>query len=401
MVVVGLMVIVSACRASEVNESQLKLSGVVEATQVNVVAEVGGRVVEIAVDEGDAVQAGQTVIRLDDAALAVQVKQAQAALSAAEANLAQVKSSARKEAVSAAEAAVNQAQAERNGAQLAFADAQDVLNNPQELLAQIDEARTGVKLAEQGVVAAQSNVDQARWWRDFYPEDDKKRETAEKQLAIAERDAAAAQAQLDGAAAQLEALEAMRHNPVTIRAQVNGARSAYSMTLASVAVAEASLAELQAGPAPEEVALAEAQVHQVQAQLKLAQAYASRAVLSAPLTGVVSSKSTRVGETVQPGVTLLTLADLEEVRLVVYVPQTQLPKVQIHMPVNVSVDAYPSETFTGEVMAIARQAQFTSRDTQAAEDRANVVFAVKVRLSNADHRLKPGMTADAVFDLEP
>jgi HlyD family secretion protein len=74
--------------------------------------------------------------------------------------------------------------------------------------------------------------------------------------------------------------------------------------------------------------------------------------------------------------------------------------VRLGDKVKVYADAYPAETFEGEVTAIARQAQFSSRDTQAQEDRANVVFAVKVKLLNTDHRLKPGMAGDVVFALK-
>jgi len=105
-----------------------------------------------------------------------------------------------------------------------------------------------------------------------------------------------------------------------------------------------------------------------------------------------------VGETVQPGATLMTVSNLDEVTLVVYVPQTQLPRVRIGAPAQMLVDAYPGQTFTGQVFFIARQAQFSSRDIQEQADRANVVFAVKIRLSNADHRLKAGMNADAVIE---
>jgi len=393
------MLTLAACQSSAAADNTLLLSGVIEAIQVDVVAEVGGRVIDVAVDEGDAVQAGEPLVRLDSAAWDVQVRQAEAALSVAQANLAQLKAGARQEAIAAAAAVVKQSAAEHDGAQLALANAQRMRDDPQELLSQIDAARTAAKQAAQGVVAAHSRRDEARRLRDLHAEDDSRREAFDKRLDMAGRELAAAQAQSDGATAQLQALEAVRRAPVALQAQVNGAHSAYSMTLASLRVAEAGLAELKAGPAPEDVALAEAQVRQAQARLKMAQAYASRATLYAPLTGVVSSRSVHAGEIVQPGLALMTLANLDEVTLVVYVPQPQLPRVQLGGQVRVRVDAYAGDAFSGEVTSIARQAQFTSRDTQAAEDRANVVFAVKVRLPNPGHRLRPGMTADAVIEL--
>ena len=74
-------------------------------------------------------------------------------------------------------------------------------------------------------------------------------------------------------------------------------------------------------------------------------------------------------------------------------------------PVQAAVDGmeaiHVGETFNGTMSYIADRAQFSSRDTQACEDRANVVFAVKIRMPNPDHRLKAGMTADATIELRP
>jgi HlyD family secretion protein len=257
-----------------------------------------------------------------------------------------------------------------------------------------------VALAEQNVAVMQTRLAEARYQRDFYDNDKSKHETLDKQIAIAQKNLEAAQAQLSGARAQLNALQAMRSNPVTIQAQVNQARSAYSLTLASEAVASASVIELKAGPAPEEIALAEAKVQQARASLKLAQAYQSRAQIAAPLTGIIAQRSGHVGETVQPGVSLLSIVNLDTLDMIIYVPQAQLPRVQIGMPVKVYVDAYADEVFSGEVVNIAQQAQFSSRDTQNKEDRTNIVFAVKVRVPNAAGRLKSGMTGDAELALQ-
>jgi HlyD family secretion protein len=393
------LLLVTACQVDNGSNAGNNFSGVLEGTKVNVVAEVGGRIEDIAVEEGDTVTLGQPLVTLDDAALQAQVKQAQAALRAAAANLAQVKAGLRREAIEAAEAALQQAQAERAGAAMTVSNTLQIRDNPQQIDAQVDAARSGVALAEQNVAVMQTRLAEARYQRDFYDNEKSKHETLDKQIAIAQKNLEAAQAQLNGARAQLNVLRAVRSNPVMIQAQFNQARSAYSLTVASEAVAAANVIELKAGPTPEEVALAEAKVQQAQASLKLAQAYQSRAQIAAPLTGIVAQRSGHVGETVQPGAALLSIVNLDTLEMIIYVPQAQLPRVQISAPVRIYVDAYPDEVFTGEVVNIAQQAQFSSRDTQNKEDRANIVFAVKVRLDNAAGRLKSGMTADAELDL--
>jgi HlyD family secretion protein len=236
--------------------------------QVNVVSEIGGRIMGIAVDEGDSVALGEPIVTLDDAALHAQVKQAEAALSAAEASLAQVKAGTRQEAIDAAEAALQQAQAERVGAALTLSDTLRILDHPQQINAQVDAARSGVALAEQNVAVMQTRLAEARYRRSFYNNDKDKRETLDKEIAIAQKNLEAAQAQLNGARAQFNALQAMRSSPVALQAQVNQARNAYSLALANEAVAAANVSELKAGPTPEEIALAEAKVQQAQASLK-------------------------------------------------------------------------------------------------------------------------------------
>lgn len=324
-----LVVFVVACQPNTSDAAALRFSGVLEVTKVNIAAEVGGRVEQLSVDEGDQVQAGQTIVILSRSELETQVMQAQAAVSAAEANLAQVKAGTRQEVIDAAQAALQQAQAERDGAFVTYSNTLKIRNNPQELLVQIDAARAGVRLAEQNVAVAQTKLNEARYWREFYDKDHARRETLDKQIGIAQKNLEAAQAQLDGAKAQVAALDAMRRTPIALQSQVNAASQAYTMTLANVQVAAANLADLKAGPTPEDVALAEAKLHQAQAQLKLARAYQSRATIAAPLTGVVSERSAHAGETIQPGGVLLSIMNLDEVDLVIYVPQEHLPRLKL------------------------------------------------------------------------
>ncbi len=390
----------AACQSPAAAPTELRLTGVIEGTQVEVVAEVSARVMTIAADEGERVNAGEVVVTLDDAALAMQVKQAEAAVSAAQANLAQVKASARQEAIDAAQAALKQAAAERDGAHVMISNTQTIRDNPQELTAQIDAARAGVKLAAENIGVMQTRLAEARYWREFYDKDTDRRETLDKQIEIAQKNLEIAQAKQVGAQTQVNALTAMRSEPVALQAQVNAAHSGYSLTLANVNMAEAKLSELKAGAQLEDIALAEAQLQQAQAQLKLAQAYQSRATLTAPLTGLVAQRSAKVGEVIQPGSSLVSIVNLDVVDMTVYVPQSDLPRVRVGDTVKVVVDAYPTETFTGEITSIASQAQFTARDTQNKDDRASIVFAVKIHLVNADGRLKAGMTADAVVNLQ-
>jgi len=379
-------------------DGPITATGFIEGETVQLAPEVGGRIVELTVREGDAVTAGQVLARLDNALLQTQRAQAEAAVAAAQANLERVRAGARPAEQEAARAALAQAEAQRDGAQRALVDAEAALENPQELNAQIAAARTQVALAEQQLAVAQLDLSDAQFRHDVLADQGGDTERALAFQVEAAREAVnAAQAQLDGARRYLNALTAIRAHPLTLQAQLHAAQAQARASEAAVAAAQAQLDELEAGPTAEEVALAQAQLHQAQAALALADVQMDQLTLTAPITGMVASRSAHVGETAAPRLTLLTLTNLDQVTLVLYIPETQIGRVRVGQPVEVRVDSFPGRVFLGQVTAIAGEAEFTPRNVQTQEERVNLVFAVRVTLPNHDHALKPGMPADAVI----
>ena len=123
----------------------------------------------------------------------------------------------------------------------------------------------------------------------------------------------------------------------------------------------------------------------------------SKQTIVAPIGGTVLQRSIHRGELAAPGATMLTLGNLDDVTLTVYVPEDKLGQVHIDQSVEVRVDSFPERRFTGTVVAIAHEAEFTPRNVQTQEERVNMVFAVDVSIPNPDHALKPGVPADAVI----
>jgi RND family efflux transporter MFP subunit len=161
---------------------------------------------------------------------------------------------------------------------------------------------------------------------------------------------------------------------------------------------EANLALLRAGPTTEQVRVAELSVTQNEAAVQAIQTQLDDMTLRSPLDGLVVARSAEQGEMAIPSQTLMTIANLEEVRLTVYIPEDQMAAIKPGQGVSVRVDSYPDRTFEGRVTFISPQAEFTPRNAQTQAERANLMFAVKVTIANADHALKPGMPADAEFD---
>lgn len=396
----ALALLLTGCAGATVqaNDDSLVASGFIEGEEVTVASETSGRIAEMLVDRGDTVQAGDVLIRLDDTALQSQRAEAEAGLAAARASLDRVLAGARPAEISAARAALIQAEAERDGAAQAVINATEAISNPLALDAEIDGALTQARLAEQNVEMEEANLAETELKHHLYEEQggDVKR-TWDLQLQAAQAALAQAEAELQGAWAYYHALRTMRENPLTLEAQLHGAEVQYQIAETQVAVAQAALDELEAGPTEEEVAVAEAMVRQAEAAVRLMDVQIAKLTLTGPMDGIVTSRSAQVGETATAGAPLLTIANLDEVTLVIYIAENRIGQVQLGQEVEVQVDSFSGRTFIGRVASIAGEAEFTPRNVQTQEERVNLVFAVKVHIPNGDHALKPGMPADATI----
>ncbi len=415
--------------AAPAGAADLTASGVIEAQTVSVVSEVGGRLAELGADEGDETRAGQTVARLDTALLDAEIKKAQAALALAQAGVDLAQAGARPEAIAQAEAGVAVAQTAARGARRAWDDARAVRDAPQELDAQIVVAQSQVALAAGQARIAELAARAADMELAMYnrlvdalrggvqveipvpgggtriitvPVGPEKMAAASSQANLAGQRTWQAHAALDEAKTayaatlrNLESLQKERQRPLALDAQVHAAESAYREAEAAVPATQALVADLQAGARREDIAVAEAGVAEAQAAVQTLQAQRQKMTLAAPLAGLVTERNVSLGEIVAPGAALLKIANLDEVTLTVYIAEDQIGRVKVGQDVEVSVDSFPGRVFRGRVAHIASQAEYTPKNVQTKEERASMVFAVKVELTNPDHALKPGMPADA------
>ncbi len=119
--------------------------------------------------------------------------------------------------------------------------------------------------------------------------------------------------------------------------------------------------------------------------------------IKSPITGTVMVKALEPGELAAIGTPVYTLANLDKVNLVVYLPEDQVGLVKLGQEVAVNVDSYPNVNFSGKVTHISDNAEFTPKSIQTKEERVTQVFGVKIEIPNLDGKLKPGMPADARF----
>ena len=389
-------------QASAAEAGPLTASGTVEAIEVSIAPEVGGRVVEVLIEEGDLVAAGDPLFRFDDEALMIKRQQIVAAGASAQAETELAVITARQGMSNLFDnAVVITAQAELNlaNARKALDEALRHRSYQSRGNRATSETITGVEaqltLADEAVSEAEDAVDRAS----NLSADDPKRAAAEAALYTARHARDVIQANLNWYTGSPTDFD-----QAILDAQV-------SVAQANVTKAETEFARVKIGPDPDDVALAQAQVRAAEAALAAAKAGTTAEIeaidlqlekltVSAPQEGVVLSLNLNAGEVLQLGGTALTLGRLDSLHITVYMPEDRYGQLRLGAQAEVSVDSFPGERFFASITRIASQAEFTPRNVQTEEGRRTTVFAVELAVSDSSGRLKPGMPADVQF-LEP
>lgn len=179
--------------------------------------------------------------------------------------------------------------------------------------------------------------------------------------------------------------------------QMDDAAAQAERAAAAKAAAEQQLAKLAKGSRDEELRMAEAQAEQARARLAQAEKALSDCTVTAPADGVVTTRSREPGEFVVAGAPLLTISLLDDVWLSIYVPESRLGRVRLGQPATVRIDGEP-KPFAGRVTFVSPEAEFTPRNVQTPDERAKLVYRVKITLQNPDGVFKPGMPADGFLE---
>jgi len=414
------------------SNGQLKASGTIESVTVNVSPEMAGKVVEVLAAEGQPVQTGDPLLRLDDSLLQSEKATAQTALDSANAAvqtaqvalesaqlqyditltnaLAQEKSTrldiwndskptqfdqpvwyfSKEERVKAAQAEVDVKKVALDDAMSKLADisqragSSDFLSVEANLVQMrlayqsaqdVFDATNGASDSQDLRDAAQITLDEAEIdlndaQKDY---DDALTTDGATDVLEARADVVVAQEAYDLAVDNLHALQTGADSP-----QVQAAAKAVEQATAALAQAKTNIASAQS------------RLDQVNTQLK-------KITIYAPMDGVILTRNVEPGEFVQPGGVTFTMANLGELTITVYVPEDQYGNISLGQEASVTVDSFPNETFDAVVTHIADQAEFTPRNVQTVEGRSSTVYAIKLKVTDFKGNLKIGMPADVVF----
>lgn len=159
---------------------------------------------------------------------------------------------------------------------------------------------------------------------------------------------------------------------------------------------------VETGPRPERIAAQRAAVAQGAAAVRQAEATLANAVITAPFDGVVTVRDRQPGETVGAGAPVLTVMNLADRWVRIYIREDRIGAVRIGQPAVIRADTYRGKQYGGSVSFISSEAEFTPRNVQTTEERVKLVYAVKVRITgDASNDLKPGMPADVRLEIGP
>lgn len=398
--------------------AQLNASGTISAAQVNIAPQLGGMVVSVSVEEGSQVKKGDELFRLDDSLLKAQRDQANAAIALAEAAV----NTAKVQYELALNASRLQDQQNRTSSwnitqptqvelptwyfdkdekiesakaemETASADLVEEKANLQKILS--DNASQGFVYAEKRVADAQVAfliADQVLTQANSAQDKEDLQNFAQDQYDAAETELTSSQSNYNRLLTTQAAKDVLEG-----RARIQVAQARFDRALDYYNSLMSGDQSLQVKAAESGVTQAEAALSQAQAALATLDVQLEKTVVTAPVDGTVLTSNLEVGETLAPIGVVLIIGQLQEVNLTVFIPETEYGKVKLGDQVSITVDSFPGETFSGTVVYISDQAEFTPRNVQTVEGRKTTVYAIKLSVPNADLKLKPGMPADVTF----
>jgi len=339
-VVIGVGFFYYLASSRKLPEGLIAASGRIEGDRIVAAAKYPGRIHKIFAREGDTVAAGTVVAQLEDTSFQAKAEQAKQALNATDAQLKAAQANldiAQREVpmgISVADAGVSQAQA-------TLAKASAVEQQARR------DAQRHKELFERGVIE-----------RHRYEQADLAWQVAQSDMKAAQEAVKRAQQGLSQAGLGTDKVKARQQEVEALRAQRDRAAAA-------VAEADSVLGDL---------------------------------VIKSPASGIVLTRLREPGEVVLPGGAVVEMVNLDQLHLKVYVPESKIGQLRLGLPVRIYTDAQPDQFYDATVSYISSRAEFTPKEVQTTDERVKLVYAVKLAIAkNPDHKLMPGIPADAVI----
>ena len=373
--------------------------------EVEVYPKQTGELVELLIEKGDKVKAGQTLAKIESRMFEIQTKQAQSELAGAEAAY-EKKSSL---AFVSSETDFKQAKGNFDRLQAVLKQSEvDLELQTKQADVQIKRANADLRIAQARLNAAVSGaraqeIEQAKVRKENAKRNLDRLTALLKDEMVSKDQVEAAQLQYDIYSAQLSLLEeGMRLEDIEVlKAQVETAKASLESAENNKMLVEAKRAGLDAAKAQAEsaqaffeqatvsknsatwekdLAQAQASLERAQAAVELAQQRLEESTIKAPISGIIAQRFLDKGDTTSPTRPFVTIVDMDVVKVTAKVPSKDIGGINLGQKATIKPDALAGEDFSGKVVNIS-----------PIIDRASQTCEIEIEAPNPDYKLKPGM----------
>ncbi len=360
----GLLLVVGACKEQNSSPGTIFVSGRIEGDESNLAPRISGRIIEVAVREGETVQQGDLLVKLAGEQTVASREEASARVEVAERRIEQARD------------------------QIRVLESRLAQNEIQQQQAGLD-AQGRVAQAEGQLSAAQA--EQARAQADL----EQNKADAERYGELAKKGAVPVQ-QAEQFATRVKTSEALVEAAHKQVAAAEGAVKIARAALSNPQIRESERTSLhrQIDEARTQVRLSQAEKEAAKATLARTEADVGDLTVTAPFNGVVITRAAEPGQVVSPGTTLLTMVDPARLYLRGFVPEGEIGKVKVGQRAEIYLDSAPDQAIEAEVLRIDPEAMFTPENTYFKEDRVRQVVGVKLLVKGGNGGAKLGMPAD-------
>lgn len=205
--------------------------------------------------------------------------------------------------------------------------------------------------------------------------------------------AESARASYEKAGSDYERIRVLHQNGAVSDTELEEAETNLQVLKSQLESANAKLSLLESGNRPEQIRAARAELERNRAILKASEAMLEDAKIVCPIDGTVVSRNYEPGEYINAGAPVLTVADLDDLWIKIFISTDDLPRIKLGDQVSFSVSG-TSGKFTGTIVEISSKGEYTPKTIQTKQERTNIVYGVKVKIDNKNGLFKPGMPAD-------
>ena len=210
------------------------------------------------------------------------------------------------------------------------------------------------------------------------------------EIAQAEDLVAKAKANLKNAEHNYQRMKALFEGGTVAKRQFESAELEYTVARADLNSAQERLDMLLEGATKEDRQALQAQVNQARAALELARIRLSYTRITSPIDGTISERTLDAGDLAVPTKNLVTIVQMDTVKVIVYVPENQIRFVAPGLKAQLTVAAYPGQVFYGTIDTVSPTLNPTTR-----------MFSVEIKVTNEDRLLRPGMFAEVSLAVDP